>query len=214
MAESTSAASAPIFENDSAVEAVLADAEELSPVNSEGADEGADEGTDEGAETIGGGGKGGKSGKGASKGASKAGKQYFNVVHVIGAPMPSDNAKYAGSSPSVAAKKAARKVWDKSQQTRFTLIMRKASQQVAGRTLYKYEMTMTKLADPIAFFTVKVPGFSHTSGAAQKSDSKRVKIVRSSAHPIFGHIDDDGKVIGGDDVPSGPRPSRHPGGVM
>lgn len=136
-------------------------------------------------------------------GAPKTSKRYYNVIAVMGAPMPSENARYAGSSPSVAAKKAARKVWDKSGKKSFTLIMRKVCQQVAGRTLYKYDMKITKLADPIGFFSAVVPKFKTTSGVVKQNESKRVKIVRSSPAPVFGYVDESGKIVEGSRDDSG-----------
>ena len=133
----------------------------------------------------------------------KTSKRYFNVIAVMGAPMPSENARYAGSSPSVAAKKAARKVWDKSGKKAFTLIMRKVCQQVAGRTLYKYDMKMTKLADPIGFFSAVVPKFKTTAGKTLVNESKRVKIVRSSPAPVFGYVNAAGEIVEGSKDESG-----------
>ena len=189
----------PIFSDESQVESILADANALDPESEtpDGLDDVApleddfEEYVDEEPVEISG---------GASRGtvSKPTPKRFFNVVDVIGAPMPSENARYSGSSPSVAAKKAARKVWDKSGKKKFTLIMRKVSQQLAGRTLYKYEMTMKKLEDPIGFFTAVVPNFKPTSGPVQKDASKRVKIVRTSKEPIFGYIDDTGQVVEAD----------------
>jgi len=135
--------------------------------------------------------------------AAKSSKRFYNIVSVIGAPMPSENARYGGSSPSVAAKKAARKIWDKSGKKAFTVIMRKVSQQVAGRTLYKYEMKIVKLADPVGFISVTVPSFKDTSGKKHTNVNKRVKIVSSSKDPVFGYIDASGTVIEGSKDESG-----------
>lgn len=122
-------------------------------------------------------------------------KQYYNVVQVIGAELPSENAKYAGSSPSVAAKKAARRVFAKSGEKKFVLVMRKVSQQVAGRTLYKYQMEIEKLKNPVAFFNARFPDFKPAAGSKPPDDKKRVKIVRSTPYPIFGYVNAEGDVV-------------------
>lgn len=125
----------------------------------------------------------------------KEGKQFYNIVAVIGGPMPSESAKFAGSCPSVAAKKAARKIWDKTRVRKVTLIMRRVSQLVAGRTLYKYETEMVKMKEPVGFFSALVPKFKTTKGVNQTDQKKRIKIVRSSNAPVFGYVDSDGNVI-------------------
>jgi hypothetical protein len=209
-------ATAPIFSEESVVDQILQDADTLSPasgpvpdadlvdvvenndtddVDKEPVgDEDADL-EDAGAHVDGDEERDDATGDASGGAPTKTTKRYFNVITVIGAPKPSENARYAGSSPSVAAKKAALKVWDKSGSKKFTLIMRKVSQQVAGRTLYKYEMTMVKLKDPIGFFNALVPKFTTTTGQIKTNESKRVKIVRFSKDPVFGYVDDQGQVV-------------------
>lgn len=216
-----SSATAPIFTDEATVDMVVEDANGLAPVANPGAedmtvdaaegdtgeeyaDNEAADSADADATDATDAAEDADVSAGAVGGApSKTSKRYFNVISVMGAPMPSENARYAGSSPSVAAKKAARKVWDKSGKKAFTLIMRKVCQQVAGRTLYKYDMKMTKLADPIGFFSAVVPKFKTTAGTTLVNESKRVKIVRSSPAPVFGYVNAAGEIVEGSKDESG-----------
>lgn len=190
MVESTEEV-APVFENEEVIEEVLDDAETLHPtdVDMNYADEQVlnIHGDDQ---------EGGK-----ARAASK--KQYFNVIKVENAPMPSENAKYAGSSPSVAAKKAARRIFDKAGTKKFTVFLRKVSQEVVGRTLYKYNMTMLKLPEPTGFFNAVIPKFKPWNGKLQENVEKHIKIVTSSDDPVFGYVASTGEVVLGESDASG-----------
>lgn len=122
-------------------------------------------------------------------GGEKRGKSFFNIIAVQGAELPSESAKYAGNSPSIAATKAARRIWKRSQTTTFAILMRKASQAAKGRVLYKYDAIVSERTEPSAFFTIKVPHFVNADGTASEDVSKRIRIVRRSDNPIYGFID-------------------------
>lgn len=136
-------------------------------------------------------------GGGRSAGDSKKGRQYFNVVAVNGAPLPSDSAKFSGNSPKMAATKAARRIWKKSGATEFDVLMRKVSQTANKRTLYKYKADVSELSEPGAFFTANAPKFESKTGETVSDKKKRVKIVRSSDDPVYGQVGGDGSIVQG-----------------
>jgi hypothetical protein len=198
----------PIFSDEAAVDQIIADADVLDPVDAPNDEVHEVHGAEELGETsselqdipgeeeqdqI-------ASGGTARKPSVKA---YYNIIAVQGAAMPSENARFSGSSPSGAAKKVAKKVWNKTGKKSFSVLMRKVSQQVAGRTLYKYEMSMVKMADPVAFINVPVAKFKRTNGKVEHDVIKHVKVVRMSSDPVYGYIDGSGSVVQGTSDESG-----------
>jgi hypothetical protein len=227
-------ATGPIF-SETATETLLQDSEKLAPAQEDvEADQEADQeapgdtdsaphdaledtapddvgdgaGPSDGGDDIVGGGEASANAPSAS--AASNGKRYYNIIAVIGASMPSNAACYAGSSPKVAVRKAGRRIWKKTQVTNFTIIMRRVSQVVVGRELYKYDVSVIKQAEPNAFFTATAPTFVTASGAEQTDVDKQVRIVRKSSDPVLGYISDDGKILEG--VADGRQPvHRVPG---
>lgn len=126
----------------------------------------------------------------------KSSKKYYNVVAVIGGEKPSDHARFSGSSPGVAASKAGRRIFKKSGNTSFDVILRRVAPVVAKREMFKYHVDVSKSANPTSFFTASTRGFTNTSGV-NVDGPKRIRIVRDSTHPVHGDMDTDGVITTG-----------------
>jgi len=171
-------ATAPIFE-EKALEKVLEEADELA-------------GDDEQAEDDAGDDKGDSHAGGASAARTKP---FFNIIEVVGASVPSDNAKFSGNTPSVAARKAARRIWKRSGKRSFEIIMRRVSKTTAGRVLYKYRAQVAGRDEPIAFFAATAKAFDNVDGSTSKNAVKRIHIVRNPDAPIYGCVDSEGMIV-------------------
>jgi hypothetical protein len=131
----------------------------------------------------------------ADKGAADK-KRLYNVVHVVGSVMPSENARYKGPTPSMAITKAARRIHRKNpSKLEFSVVMRRVSQRHVERELYQYDVQMKKTPKPGGMLTVEVDAFEDTAKVFHKNAQKKVKIVQQSDHPVFGYINAAGKGI-------------------
>ena len=140
--------------------------------------------------------EGGAPKKAAAKNASKS-RNYFNIVDVHGAELPSENARFGGNTPSVAASKAARRIWKRTGKKSFTIIMRKVAKVTTGRDMYKYDVTVQKRDNPIAFFTAKAANIKNTDGAIKQNVVKRVHVAPTSEHPVYGYVGEAGELLEG-----------------
>ena len=122
-------------------------------------------------------------------------KPFFNIIEVIGAEVPSENAKFSGNTPSVAARKAARRIWKRSNKDQFEIIMRKVAKMTSGRILYKYHAQVSGREEPIAFFAAKAASFCNADGTTSKNVVKRIHIAKTPSSPVYGCIDSDGNVM-------------------
>lgn len=168
---------APIFDNEQIAEDVVAQADELA-----GESQGEDGDVDEVEHS------------GGTRSTARA-KPFFNIIEVLGAEVPSDNAKFSGNTPSVAARKAARRIWKRSNKEEFDIIMRKVSKMTIGRVLYKYRAQVAGRKEPIAFFAAKAASFNNIDGTVSEKVTKRIHITRNPTSPVYGCIDATGGVV-------------------
>lgn len=168
---------APIFDDEKVADDIVAQADEIAGDGME------EEGDDAVVQHTGG------------TSSSVRAKPFFNIIEVLGAAVPSDNAKFSGNTPSVAARKAARRIWKRSNKEEFDIIMRKVSKVTSGRVLYKYHAQVVGRKEPIAFFAAKAATFENIDGTISKIATKRIHIARNPSSPMYGCIDADGGVI-------------------
>ena len=150
---------------------------------------------------------------GGGKASAKKSKPYYNIIAVKGdAELPSENAKFSGNSPSIAAAKAARRIWSQKirgglsgseEDGKFSILMRRVSKVASGRDLYKYDVNASKRAEPNAFFTAPAPGFKMADGSDPKSLNKRVRIEKQSSEPVYGYVSGGGEITPGGNDESG-----------
>lgn len=191
---SSNGATAPVFTDANKIDAILDKADELFP----NVDDGVSDNGSAGGGSVTGGGRASRKSQ-----AKPTSKQYYNIVDVNPGSLPSKASKYTGATPSAAAKRAARKIFDQSGDKKFTIVMRKVAKTVAGRTLYVYKMRMVELKDPVAFFTAVARRFENADGHVVKDVAKRIKVVRASADPVYGYLTPEGEAVEADDDESG-----------
>ena len=131
---------------------------------------------------------------GGTQPASRA-KPFFNIIEVVGAEVPSDNAKFSGNTPSVAARKAARRIWKRSNKEEFEIIMRKVAKVTTGRVLYKYKAQVFERDEPIAFFAANARTFVNSDGTTSENVTKRIHIAKNPTSVVYGYIDSDGMAV-------------------
>ena len=134
---------------------------------------------------------------GEQAGGSKAttAKPFFNIIEVVGGSLPSENAKFSGNTPSVAARKAARRIWKRSNKTTFDIFMRKVCKLTCGRVLYKYHAEVEERDEPVAFFAAKAASFRNSDGTRSKDTIKRIHLSRECGLPVYGRVDEDGSIV-------------------
>jgi hypothetical protein len=115
----------------------------------------------------------------------------YNVIKVRGAPLPSENAKYVGSTPArPSARLPAASL--KSNVREFTVLMRRVCAETRRARLHQYDIKMVKAK----------PGLHHhhcrhvhaVTGATQRDVDKKVRIVQSSDNPVWGYLREGGRV--------------------
>ena len=173
MDSSASKPTAPIFDNET-VEDILAQADDLTTPEEEN-------------ETP--------SGQGGGTQPASRTKPFFNIIEVVGAEVPSDNAKFSGNTPSVAARKAARRIWKRSNKEQFEIIMRKVAKVTSGRVLYKYKAQVSERDEPIAFFAANAKTFANADGSMSENVIKRIHIAKNPTSAVYGCIDCDGTAV-------------------
>jgi hypothetical protein len=124
-------------------------------------------------------------------------RRMYNVIKVKGAPLPSENAKYVGSTPSAAVSKAARRIFKKSNVREFTVLMRRVSPRHIERELHQYDIKMVKAKKPEGFITITADTFTPVTGATQRDVDKKVRIVQSSDNPVWGYLQEGGRGVKG-----------------
>jgi hypothetical protein len=125
---------------------------------------------------------------GAVGGAKASKRRTYSVMKVMNGPMPSENAKYVGSTPSAAVNKAARRVFKKSGTKDFTVLMRRVSPKHIERELYQYDVRIVPAKKVEGFVTIAVDTFTNVDAAPQSEVGKKVRIVQSSNHPVWGYL--------------------------
>ena len=173
--------------DEAGVEDVLAQAEEIEASGDAGAESHAHDGHD--LPTA----KGGR-----AKNVDFDKKPSYNIIAVVGGSLPSESAKFLGNTPSVAARKAARRIWKKGGSTDFSVIMRKKSKVTVGRTLYKYRAEVRERTEPIAFFAGKASKFKNADGTVSRDVTKRIHITANPDLPFYGHVTCDGDLVEGE----------------
>jgi hypothetical protein len=131
-------------------------------------------------------------------------KSTFALLTVVGAALPSTSSKFVGTTPKAAVMKAARRIHKRSGKTDFVVLMRRVASHKVDKKLYKYAVTMKKRARPTGFVTITDPRFVvekevrkrgvvvKSVGDIEINVAKKVPIVQSSDHPVYGFVADDG----------------------
>ena len=122
----------------------------------------------------------------------------YTILTVQGGNLPSTSSKFVGATPRAAVLKAARRIHKRSGgRTEFDILMRRVSAHKVDKKLYKYSVVMKKSAKPDGFVTLEDSSFKKVDGSVERNVSKKVRIVASSEHPIYGHIDKEGILVKG-----------------
>ena len=131
-------------------------------------------------------------------------KSTFTLIAVHGGSLPSASSKFVGTTPKAAVTKAARRIHKRSNKTEFSVIMRRVASRKVDKKLYKYAVVMRKRARPSGFVTLVDPNFVVAKTVVRKGETiktkgevflniaKKVPIVASSDHPVYGHVGEDG----------------------
>jgi flagellar biosynthesis GTPase FlhF len=133
-------------------------------------------------------------------------KSTYALLKVQGASLPSASSKFVGTTPKAAMMKAARRIHKRSGTTEFTVIMRRVSSRKVDKKLYKYAVVMKKRSRPTGFVTLTDPRFvvekttvkkgvtTKTKGDVSINIDKKVPIVQTSDHPVYGFINESGEL--------------------
>lgn len=138
-------------------------------------------------------------------------KSTFALLSVNGASLPSASSKFVGTTPKAAMMKAARRIHKRSNKTEFQVLMRRVASRKVDKKLYKYSVVMKKRSKPTGFVTLTDPRFvvektTIKKGVVTKREGdininidKKVPIVQSSEHPVYGYVAEDGTLKKGGD---------------
>lgn len=139
-------------------------------------------------------------------------KSTFALLKVQGASLPSASSKFVGTTPKAAMMKAARRIHKRSGTTEFTVLMRRVSSRKVDKKLYKYAVVMKKRTRPTGFVTLTDPRFvvekttvkkgvtTKTKGDVSINVDKKVPIVQTSDHPVYGFINESGELEKGENA--------------